>query len=71
MDAQGMYMLKRIVGGLAKYKFYLGVYNGILGLDPFTPLDEVMQELSNSLHEAATNAIPHTPSNEPEPGRVI
>ena len=65
--------------GLAKYLFTgetldvysCGVYNGMLDLDPFAPLDEVTQGLSKSLHKAATNAFPHTTANPPKLGRVI
>ena len=55
--------------GLAKYRFTRetidvyssGVYNGMLDLDPFAPLDEVTQGLSKLLYKAATNVFPHTP----------
>ena len=60
--------------GLAKYQFTqetidvysCGVYNGMLDLDRFTPLDEVAQGLSKSLHKVATNAFPHTTANAPK-----
>ena len=60
--------------GLAQYQFTCetidvyscGVYNGMLDLDPFTPLDEVTEGLSKSLHKAATNAFPHTMANPPK-----
>ena len=50
---------------LAKYEitretidvYSCGVYNGMLDLDPSTPLDGVTQGLSKSLHKAATNAF--------------
>ena len=65
--------------GLAKYLFTretidlysCGVYNGMLDLDLFAPLEELTQGLSNSLHKVATNAFPHTTTNPPKLGRVI
>ena len=65
--------------GLAKYLFTretidvysCGVYNGMLDLDPFAPLEELTQGLSKSLHKAATNAFTHTMDNPPKLGRVI
>ena len=48
-----------------------GVYNGMLDLDPFVPLEELTQGLSKSLHKATTNAFPHTMGNAPKLGRVI
>ena len=59
--------------GLDKYRFTretidvysCGVYDGMLDLDPFAPLDELTQGLSSSLHKAATNAFPHTTANPP------
>ena len=65
--------------GLSKYQFIretidvysCAVYNEMLDLDPFAPLDEVTQGLSKWLHKAATNAFPHTMANAPKLGRVI
>ena len=48
-----------------------GVYNGMLDLDPFAPLEELTQGLSNSLHKAAANAFPHTTADPSKLGRVI
>ena len=48
-----------------------GVYDGMLDLDPFAPLDEVTQGLPKSLHKAAKNAFPNTMANAPKLGRVI
>ena len=36
------------------------VYNSMLDLDPFTPIDEVRQGLPKSLHKTAANAFPNT-----------
>ena len=63
----------------AKYQFTretidvynCGVYNGMLDVDPFTPLVEVTQGLSKSLHKSAPTAFPHTMGNTPKLGRVI
>ena len=41
------------------------VYNVILALDPFAPIDEVRQGLPKSLHKAATNAFPNTRAMPP------
>ena len=48
-----------------------GVYNRMLHLDPFAPLDEATQGLSKTLHKEATNAFLHTTGNAPILGRVI
>ena len=45
-----------------------GVYNAMLDLDPFSPLDDVTQGLSKSLHKAATNVFSHTTANAPYMG---
>ena len=50
--------------GLAKYLFIrktidvysCGVYNDMLDLDPFAPLEELTQEVSKSLHKAVTKS---------------
>ena len=65
--------------GLSKYQFTgetinvygCGIYNGMLDLDPFAPLEELTQGLSKSLHKAATKAFPHTTANPPKLDRVI
>ena len=63
--------------GLAKYQFFretidaysCGKYNGMLDLDPFTPLEKVTQGLL--FHEAVTNVFPPTTGNAPKSGIVI
>ena len=74
-----MEMMKAKESGLAKYLFTCetidvsscGVYNDMLDLDPFAPLEELTQGLSNSLHKAAANAFPHTTADPSKLGRVI
>ena len=63
----------------AKYQFTqetidvcsCGVYNGMLYLDPFAPLEEVTQGFSKQLHKAARNTFCHTIGNAPTPCRVM
>ena len=65
--------------GLAKYLFTRetidvysgGVYNGMLALDCFAPLEELTQGLSKSLHKATTNAFPRTMANASKRGSHI